>query len=444
MKFKSHAKKLLGDSFIYGLSGIITSFIGVFLIPLYTSVFNPEDYGIIALLSSLQTVVTIFIIFGMDNSFAVWYWDKPTEQGTRVAASNWFFFSLTLGFIISVLLGSGSYLLASFLLGDSHLYPLLILFSINIFLASTQKLLNTWFRVRRQPVHAVSFNLFISLLTVGLNVWFVLIKRIGIPGIYYSVCITSFISLVMSLIIMRKYISIKFVDLGEMRKMMKFSLPLVPTGLIFWVMGAATPYFINFLMHDKAEIGLYQIGSNGANLLGLGTFAFFQAFTAYALSISKEENAKKVYAKILEYYIYIGMTCALLLGVLAKFILHVLTNEKYMSAYTVIGILAFNVVISGIIQIVTIANLLAKDNRPVARSAFYALIITLAGYFSLIPLLGKEGAALAILLGNLATTVYITIKAQHLYRIPYNFKRIILFSQSLIGLYLLYLGFISK
>ena len=47
MDFKQHGKKLLGDSFIYGLSGIITSFIGVFLIPLYTTVFDPEDYGII-------------------------------------------------------------------------------------------------------------------------------------------------------------------------------------------------------------------------------------------------------------------------------------------------------------------------------------------------------------------------------------------------------------
>ena len=65
MDFKQHGKKILGDSFIYGVSGIITSFIGVFLIPLYTKVFDPADYGIIALLGSLQSIVTIFIIFGM-------------------------------------------------------------------------------------------------------------------------------------------------------------------------------------------------------------------------------------------------------------------------------------------------------------------------------------------------------------------------------------------
>jgi len=439
MNFKQHGKKILGDSFIYGVSGIITSFIGVFLIPLYTKVFNPADYGIIALLGSLQSIVTIFIIFGMDNSFAVWYWDKPTEEGRSIAASNWFFFSLTLGLVISLLLAAGSSFIASYILGNVDLYPVVILFAANIFLASTQKLLNLWFRMRRQPIHAVSFNLFISLLTVALNIWFVLIKKAGIPGIYYSVCISSFIALAITILILRKNISIKYFDYGELRSMVRFSLPLVPTGLIFWIMGAATPYFINFLMHDKAEIGLYQIGSTAASLLGLATFAFFQAFTAYALSISKEENAKKIYAKILEYYIYIGMAAALLLGFLAKFILRLFTNENYFSAYIVIGILAFNVIISGVIQVVSIANLLAKDNKPIARSAMFSVMITIAGYFTLIPLLGKEGAAMAVAAGNLVSTVYIIVKAQKLYFVPYKFMRMATFSIITIGMYIIYI-----
>lgn len=439
MEFKYHGKKLLGDSFIYGLSGIITSFIGIFLIPLYTKVFDPSDYGIIALLGSLQSIVTILIIFGMDNSFGVWYYDNSTETGKRIAISNWFFFSLTLGFVVALLLGLGSYYIAMLLLGNSHLYPLVILFAINIFLASTQKVLNIWFRVRRKPVQAVSFNLVISLLTIALNILFVLKLRIGIPGIYYSVCITSLIALIITFYILREYIAIKYINFKELRKMLSFSLPLVSTGLIFWVMGSATPYFINFLMHSKAEIGLYQIGASGASLLSLATFAFFQAFTAYALSISQEENAKKIYAKILEYYIYIGMTCALLLGLLAKFILQIFTNEKYVPAYTIIGILAFNIIIAGIIQVVSLANLLAKDNKPIAKSAMYSVTFTVIGYFTLIPLFGKEGAAIAVGLGNLITTIYVIVEAQKLYFVPYNFKKIVTFSIVSIILYIVYL-----
>lgn len=441
MEFKYHGRKLLGDSFIYGLSAIISSFIGVFLIPLYTRVFNPADYGIIALLGSLQSIATALIIFGMDNSFGVWYYDDQTESGKRVAVSNWFFFSLSLGFLAALLLASCSYYIAGFLLGNSNLYPLVILFAINIFLASTQKVLNIWFRVRRKPIHAVSFNLAVSLITIALNIWFVLVLGIGISGIYCSASITSFIALAITVFVLRKYISVKYINFTELRKMIKFSLPLVPTSLIFWLMGSATPYFINFLMHSKAEIGLYQIASNGASLLGLGTFAFFQAFTVYALSIANEPNAKKIYAQILEYYIYLGMSCALILGLLAKYILHLFTNEKYISAYTVMGILAFNVIISGIVQIVSLANLLAKNNKPIARSALYSVGITIIGYFTLIPWLSKEGAAIAVVLGNLVTTVYLTIKAQRLYFIPYNFTKMISFSAITVIVYILYLAF---
>ena len=134
------------------------------------------------------------------------------------------------------------------------------------------------------------------------------------------------------------------------------------------------------------------------------------------------------------------MAGALLLALLAKFILLLFTNEKYLSANVVMGILAFNVIISGVVQVVSLANLLAKDNRPIAKAAMFSVIITVAGYFALIPFSGKEGAALAVAAGNLAITLYVTIKAQKLYFIPYNFKKIISYSGVLILVYLIYLS----
>lgn len=439
MEIRQHLKKLLGDSMIYGISGVISSFIGVFLIPLYTKVFDPADYGIIALLASLQGIITVIIIFGMDNSFPVWYYESDKEEDRKKAASNWFFFSLSLGTLFSIILVASSSLIARYILADVRFYSLVILFAVNIFLISTQKIINTWFRIRRQPIHATVFNLVISLLNIGLNILFVLKLEKGISGIYYSMLITSTVSLISSVIILRNYISWKNIHLPELKKMIRFSLPLVPTSMIFWLMGTATPYFINFLMDDKSEIGLYQIGSNVANMMALGTFAFLQAFTAYALSISKDDNARVIYAKILEYYVYIGFACALILGILARPILQIFTNEKYLSAYVVIGILAFNVVISGMTQVVSLANLLAKNNRAVAHSAFFSVIFTIIGYFILIPIVGKEGAAISVLLGNLATCIYLALKAQKLYYIPYQFTRIIGFALTIFVIYLIYL-----
>ena len=80
---KKYLKQILGESAIYGLSGVITSFIGMFLMPIYTSVFEPRDYGIIALMGTTSTLISMFIIFGMDNAVSLWYWDKPDEKERR-------------------------------------------------------------------------------------------------------------------------------------------------------------------------------------------------------------------------------------------------------------------------------------------------------------------------------------------------------------------------
>lgn len=439
MKLKPHAKKILGDGFIYSISGIITSIIGIFLIPLYTRVFDPSQYGIIALLTSLQSVLSILVIFGLDNSFSLWYWEHPSVEERKSSVSNWFFFSLCLGFLIAIILALCSYPFAKYVLDNSSLYQLVVLLAINIFLASTQKIVNMWFRVRLMPLYAIGYSLVVSLLTVCLNIYFVLFKKIGLSGIYYSGCITSFVALVILIVILRKYISLKSIRIPELKKMLRFSFPLVPTGFIFWIMGAASPYFLALLLHNKTEIGLYQIGYTLSNVLALGTFAFLQAFTSYALSISKERNAREVYATILHYYIYIGFGLVLITGVLSKWILLTFTNVLYIDAYKILGILAFNVIFTGITQIVCIANLLAKDNKPIAISAMFSAFVTVIGFFILIPLLGKEGAALSVLSGNIVNAIFITLKAQKLYHIPYNIPKLISFIFIIGCAYILYI-----
>ena len=73
-------KKLLSDTFIYGLSGIISSFVSIFLIPLYTKVFEPADYGIISIMTATSAFLNILLIFSMDNSAAVLFFDKPSND----------------------------------------------------------------------------------------------------------------------------------------------------------------------------------------------------------------------------------------------------------------------------------------------------------------------------------------------------------------------------
>jgi len=69
-------KKLFETSFIYGLGSVSGSLIGFFLLPVYTRFLNPAEYGILEILIASSSFIIIFLTFGMDNSFARFYFDS--------------------------------------------------------------------------------------------------------------------------------------------------------------------------------------------------------------------------------------------------------------------------------------------------------------------------------------------------------------------------------
>jgi O-antigen/teichoic acid export membrane protein len=60
--------QLGGETVIYGIAGTISRFIGIFLIPLYTRAFSPADYGQIAILTAFVTLLSTFIVLGLDSA----------------------------------------------------------------------------------------------------------------------------------------------------------------------------------------------------------------------------------------------------------------------------------------------------------------------------------------------------------------------------------------
>ena len=416
---------MLTESVIYGLSGIVTSFISIFLIPIYTRIFTPYDYGIIGLLTTTSTLISMFIIFGLDNSVALWYWDRPSEEDRSKTINAWYYFMGVLSLVIGLVFVLFSDFFSELILNTQKYGLLVRIFGFNLVITCFQRIANMWFRIRREPFKAVIYSLCISLLIVALNLLLVVKLRWGLYGSFYSQLIGSAAGFISITVILYRHLNLRYFDFTRLREMIKFSAPLVPASLAFWFMSSASAYFVNLYVADKAEIGLYQVANSVTALLSLGSWAFLQAWSPFALSISKDEKAKNVYSYVLEFYCLIGFFVACLLSMFAKDVLTIFTTDKYLGARYVIGILGFNVIISGLPQILGIGNALAKNNVSFVHSTFIGSAITVGLFNVLIPFMGKEGAAAAILTGNIISVTYMAVKTQKLYYINYRFGRIV-------------------
>lgn len=417
-----YVKELVGGSLIYGISGMITSVIALFLVPIYTRVFSPSDYGILNLVNVTFFLLGIFVIFGLDNSASLWYWDKIEETERKKTFASWAYFSFSFSLILAGFVWLLSKQLAVLLLKDAQLYYLFNLMSVALIFNSLQKVANIWFRVRKKPVWAVGYALTVSLVTIGLSILLVVKLNMGLGGVYWAQIGSSIVSFILVLFLMYDWLLPIHFDFARMREMLKFAMPLIPAALSFWLMNSASSYFIQHYT-TSAEVGLYQLGNSLASAIGLATGAFMQAWSPFAFSIAKEENHQQTYADIFIIYVYWGSLGVLALFLFAPEILIILAPPSFSGAGFVAGLLGLNILILSLPQIVAIGCALVKTNMPYSIAVIIGSTISVILFLTIIPIAGKEGAVSATIFGNIFIFFYVYHRSQKLYFIPYSLTK---------------------
>ena len=93
MKNISLEKYFIGlskDSLIYGLGNAVLRILALLTAPIFTRIFVPAEYGIISLISSVISFLSLLLIFGMDNAIFVSYYQYKKERKEIISSAFWF------------------------------------------------------------------------------------------------------------------------------------------------------------------------------------------------------------------------------------------------------------------------------------------------------------------------------------------------------------------
>src|SRR5688572_28893499 len=74
-------KEVFTGTFNYGLSKFLPQLIGFLLIPLYTKVLEPKDYGLLELCSVVGAAIVIFMRMGLTGSIFRFYYANNSDPG---------------------------------------------------------------------------------------------------------------------------------------------------------------------------------------------------------------------------------------------------------------------------------------------------------------------------------------------------------------------------
>ena len=72
----SRLSQLGKDSLVYGLGAALAKGIGFFLLPVYTRIFSPAQYGTIEMLSAITGFVSALLAMGMDSAQSFYFFEQ--------------------------------------------------------------------------------------------------------------------------------------------------------------------------------------------------------------------------------------------------------------------------------------------------------------------------------------------------------------------------------
>ncbi len=418
-------KRLVSQSLIYGLGGLISRFLSVLLLPLYTSYLHGRDYGRVETLTALSAVLVVVLRLGISSAFFRYYFDSSdVAYRVRVVRTSFWFTmgSATLGLAAGWI--AAQPIADALSLGHDQAWLVRAAF-VGLWAQMNYEQLTSLFRVDERPVLFMLATLANLLITVAATVVLVVHYHERALGVVVGNWIGT-LSVYLVLLGYRRYqLGLQF-DRSLFREMNRFGLPLVPSQLALWALAFSDRFFIA-KFKGQTEVGHYSVGVRIASAALLLLAAFRLAWPAFAYSIEDEDEAKRTYGFVLTYLLFVFSWLALTLGLLAPWLVRLLTGRpEFHEGSRVVPLTAFAVTALGGYIVVSIGIGRARKTQFNWVVTGVAAVIDIALNFALVPSFGMIGAAIAGAAAYSSMFVLMSVHAQRVYPVPYQWRRIAL------------------
>jgi O-antigen/teichoic acid export membrane protein len=429
-------KRLAKHSAIYGLGGIVSRVLAVLLLPLYTRYLDPSDYGKVETLVAGSAVLVIVLRAGISSAFFRFYFDSPEPEARRLVLRTSFWFTMTsatAGLVAGLLLAGP---ISDALFGNSSSAGLVRAAFVGLWAQMNYEQLTSLFRVEERSVAFVVASLANILLTVAATVILVVALDKGPLGVLVGNFTGTLLVYLALLGYRREQLGVQL-SRGLLREMNRFGLPLVPSALALWATNFSDRLFL-VKLSGTAEVGRYSLAVRIASAMVLLLTAFRTAWPAFAYSIDDDREARGTYGFVLTYLLLICSWIALALSLLAPWLVRLLapTNSAFWPASSVVPELAFAAVAFAgyIVMAIGIGRSRRTQFNWVVTGA--AAILNVALNLILIPPYGMTGAAIATLAAYGLMFVGMTLNAQRVYPVPYQWRRVVTLVAAAVGLML--------
>ncbi len=408
-----HLKSTAQHGLVYAIGIILSRIVAFLMIPIYTRVLSPADYGILEILSLTTEVVAMLAGVGIGLAVIRSHHQVETVEEQSTIASTAALLLLTIFGIAAAIGIAAAGPLAELLLGDAAgdagpLYVRLAVFG--MFCGGLLEVPMALLRARQRSSAVVTVSLVRLALSLSLNIVLVVWLRVGVVGVLWSTAITTaLISGWLFVQLLREH-GVRPTR-AVAKQLAAFGAPLVIWNLASFVLHYSDRYFLR-VYTSMDTVGLYSLSYKLAMLLSMFVIGpFSDAWIPKSLEIEKREGegAVPTLRLITGYYNLLLVSIGLALALFAGDIITIATGARFHGAADTVPILVVAMVFFGYRAVGQLGALIRGRSDLIAIGATVAAVVVTILNVALIPRFGVTGAALATLLAFL--TEFLVMRA---------------------------------
>lgn len=410
------------ETAVYGVSTVLGRALNFLLLPLYTHLLAPAEYGIVATGFAYIGFLNVVYQYGMDQAYLRY---AAQAGATRENFATPFWSVAASAAALSAALGFGADALAGPLGVPAWALRL------SAWILALDALQTIPFAELRRDHRAWTYagiktaNIVANILLNGLFVW----KRgMGAEGVYWAALGASAVGLVLLVPLLLRQLRPAF-DAELWREMLRFALPYVPAGLASMAVQLVDRPILAWLT-DDATVGVYQANHRLGVAMMMAVNMFDAAWRPFFLERGKRPEAPALFGRVLTYWVLGGSFAFLALSLFIPELVGLriagkpIIHPDYWSGLPVVPIVLFGYLLNGVYLNFLPPVMLGNKTERVAYATAAGALACVAANLALVPAFGMTGAAWAGVAAYAVMAAALFALGRPLLRVDYEVGRL--------------------
>lgn len=379
-------KRLAVGTIVYMFGNLTSKILQMLILPIITATLLTTEYGyydlVVTTISLVTPVITLQLIEGMFRNMF-----DTTEEIKKKTVST-----VTVYLFAGFLLLGIAMLTIHFVLPNIQ-YPFLIYtnYVSAIIFNYVQKLARCQQKNKQFAIAGV-LNTIVMLGTQAITL---LVFKMRVDGMLLANSISYVVaSLYLGYYLhIKQWLSLRAVDKSTFTSLIKYSAPLIPNSIGWWLVASSDRYIITFFMGTAAN-GIYSIAGKFSQLLMFVTSVFQLAWQESAIMEVNSEKRDQFYTQTFDTYLRLLMGGYVVILPFIRLIMPILLDESYYTGYLYNPILLLGAVFSAFSQFYGSAYMVFKKTSGAFYTTIIAAIVNITVGVGLISSIGLFAPAL--------------------------------------------------